>query len=329
MSMLYLIMFFLGILGLIAICLEIYQITKFKKTKSLLELDIAELESNKQFLDLTAKDYETKIDKMRSTLRALTEESFKYTNEITKLKESYGAETAKLQEFIKGLNDTYDREAERLSIKLEEDRNSYKNAYLRSVKEIIKEFNKDSKSKKEEIFQIQQELNRYKSLVDAAVEAKKREEEKESQQDFYRLQLSEQDITEIKKLREVSSNIRYPDAINKVIYKVYYEKPYNTLVGRVIGDKDVTGIYKITNILNGKCYVGQAVNIRERWRQHIKRGVGAETPTRNKLYPAMQEDGPENFTFEVIEEVKPEELNEREDYWQEYFHAKDFGYSIK
>lgn len=70
-------------------------------------------------------------------------------------------------------------------------------------------------------------------------------------------------------------------------------------------------------------------NIRERWRQHIKRGVGAETPTRNKLYPAMQENGPENFTFEVIEKVKPEELNEREDYWQEYFHAKDFGYSIK
>ena len=87
--------------------------------------------------------------------------------------------------------------------------------------------------------------------------------------------------------------------------------------------------YKITNILDGKCYVGQAVNIRERWRQHIKRGVGAETPTRNKLYPAMQENGPENFTFEVIEKVKPEELNEREDYWQEYFHAKDFGYSIK
>ena len=329
MSVLYLIMFFLGVLGLITVCLEISQITKLKKTKSLLELDIDELESNKQFLDLTVEDYETKIDKMRSALRTLTEESFNYTSEITKLKESYNAETAKLQEFIKGLNDAYDREAEKFSIRLEEDRNSYKDAYLKSVEEIVKGFNEDSKNKKKEILQFQQELNKYKSLVDAAVEAKKREEEKESQQDFYRLQLSEQDITEIKKLREASSSIRYPDAINKVIYKVYYEKPYNALVGRVIGNKDITGIYKITNILDGKCYVGQAVNIRERWRQHIKRGVGAETPTRNKLYPTMQEIGPENFTFEVIEKVKPEELNEREDYWQEYFHAKDFGYSIK
>ena len=322
-------MFFLGILGLIAICLEISQISKLKKTKSSLEFDIEELESNKQILNLTYEDYESRINKMRGTLRALTEESFNYTSEITKIIDSYNKESIKLQEFINGLNDTYDREAEKLSAKLEEDRTSYKDAYLKSVEEIVKGFNEDSKNKKDEILQFQKELEKYKSLVDAAVEAKKREEEKESQQDFYRLQLSEQDIAEIKKLREVSSNIRYPDAINKVIYKVYYEKPYNALVGRVIGDKDITGIYKITNILDGKCYVGQAVNIRERWRQHIKRGVGAETPTRNKLYPAMQENGPENFTFEVIEKVKPEELNEREDYWQEYFHAKDFGYSIK
>ena len=43
----------------------------------------------------------------------------------------------------------------------------------------------------------------------------------------------------------------------------------------------------------------------------------------------MLEKGVENFTFEIIEEVERNKLNEREDYWQEYFHAKDFGYSIK
>lgn len=67
----------------------------------------------------------------------------------------------------------------------------------------------------------------------------------------------------------------------------------------------------------------------DRWKQHIKRGVGAETPTKNKLYPAMLKYGVENFTFEVIEECDRSMLNDREDYWQDYFHAKDFGYSIK
>ena len=88
-------------------------------------------------------------------------------------------------------------------------------------------------------------------------------------------------------------------------------------------------IYKITNIENQKCYVGQAADLASRWRQHIKRGIGAEAPTRNKLYPAMLSIGVENFTFEVVEECSRAQLNEREDYWQEYFHAIDYGYSIK
>ena len=43
----------------------------------------------------------------------------------------------------------------------------------------------------------------------------------------------------------------------------------------------------------------------------------------------MLKDGVENFTFEVIEECPRNELNDKEDYWQEYFKAKEFGYSIK
>ena len=101
------------------------------------------------------------------------------------------------------------------------------------------------------------------------------------------------------------------------------------MINRVIGNKTITGIYKITNLQNQMCYVGQAVNIADRWKQHIKRGVGAEDWTQNKLYPVMYAIGVENFSFEVIEECDRSKLNEREDYWQEYFHAKDFGYSIK
>ena len=39
--------------------------------------------------------------------------------------------------------------------------------------------------------------------------------------------------------------------------------------------------------------------------------------------------GVENFSFEIVEECSRDMLNDREDYWQDYFHAKDFGYSIK
>jgi hypothetical protein len=43
----------------------------------------------------------------------------------------------------------------------------------------------------------------------------------------------------------------------------------------------------------------------------------------------MKEFGVENFSFEIIEECDLNLLNEKEQYWQEVFHAKDFGYSIK
>jgi hypothetical protein len=135
--------------------------------------------------------------------------------------------------------------------------------------------------------ELDEELSEKQSIVNAAVEASKRAREMEEEKDFYKLQLSDIDIEEIEKLRSIVPYLRNAEPINKVIWKVYYEKPYTDLIGRVLGSGAHTGIYKITNIQNNMCYVGQAANISERWRQHIKRGVGAETATRNKLYPAM------------------------------------------
>jgi hypothetical protein len=150
-----------------------------------------------------------------------------------------------------------------------------------------------------------------------------------SEKDFYRLVLSDEDIAEIGRLKEVVPYLRDSEPLNKVIWKVYYEKPTTDMIGRVVGSGVHTGIYKLTDITTGRCYVGEAANIADRWKQHIKRGVGAEAPTRNKLYPAMNAIGPENFTFEIIEECDRKNLDAREDYWQDYFKAKEFGYSIK
>ena len=177
--------------------------------------------------------------------------------------------------------------------------------------------------------QLESKMNYLQSQVDAAVAAAKRAEELKQQVNFYRIQLSETDIKEIEMLREVIPYLRDKESLNKIIWKVFYEKPTSDLIGRVVGSGTHTGIYKITNIDNQMCYIGQAANIADRWKQHIKRGIGADAPTRNKLYPAMIEFGPENFTFEVIEECERSRLDEREDYWQEYFKAKEFGYSIK
>ena len=224
---------------------------------------------------------------------------------------------------------SFDSEIDKISADLDQHRTDANNAYLAYLKECVDNFQQEIADKYAELAVLDTKLAQMRIDVATAVEARKREKEQAEQINFYRLVLSEEDIKEIIKLREVIPFLRDSEPLNKVIYKVYYEKPYTDLIGRVVGTGIHTGIYKITNMNNGMCYVGQAANIAERWRQHIKRGVGAEVPTRNKLYPAMLEDGVENFTFEIVEECDRSQLDAREDYWQDYFHAKDFGYSIK
>ena len=211
----------------------------------------------------------------------------------------------------------------------EETFNAFIKEYNQAAEDIISEYKLQVIEEQDKIHDLKMILDHEQSKVDCAIEENKRIFEAANQKDFYRLCLTDEDISEIMKLREITPYLRNPEPLNKVIWKVYYEKPYTDLIGRVVGAGIHTGIYKITNVENQMCYVGQAVNIADRWKTHIKRGIGAETPINNKLYPAMKQFGVENFTFEIIEECERSRLNEQEDYWQNFYKAKEFGYSIK
>ena len=226
-------------------------------------------------------------------------------------------------------NEKMSAAAEKMSAEYEEAKRQMEEEYLSIMGTQSARLSKELNATNTAIKNAELQLAGLVAKVSAAVAAAKRQEEMETAQDFYRLNLPNVDIEEITKLREVTVLLRDSEPLNKVIWKVYYEKPYTDLIGRVVGTGVHTGIYKITNIKSQKCYVGQAADIASRWKQHIKRGIGAEAPTRNKLYPAMLEYGVENFTFEIVEECSRAQLNEREDYWQDYFGAKEFGYSIK
>ena len=172
-------------------------------------------------------------------------------------------------------------------------------------------------------------LEDWKSRQDAAVEANKREDEIKQKDNFYKIVLNEDEIEELFELNKAIKKLRNPLPFRKAVYDIYYKPKINDLVKRVVGIGRVTGIYKITHIESQKVYVGQSVDIGNRWKQHAKRGCGADIITQNKLYPAMLNEGIESFTWEIIEEVESDKLSEAEKYWQEYFKAKEFGYSMK
>lgn len=73
------------------------------------------------------------------------------------------------------------------------------------------------------------------------------------------------------------------------------------------------GIYKITNIVNGKCYIGQSVNIKQRWKGHKKDAFWVNGDNYNyPLYRAIRKYGVENFSFEVLESCSIDELEQKE-----------------
>ena len=88
------------------------------------------------------------------------------------------------------------------------------------------------------------------------------------------------------------------------------------------------GIYKITNKVNNKSYIGQSISIQHRWYQHIH----DSRPHKNSLiHKAIKKYGIDNFSFEVLEECPTELLNEREKYWINYYNTtdKNIGYNIR
>ena len=91
------------------------------------------------------------------------------------------------------------------------------------------------------------------------------------------------------------------------------------------------GIYKITNKINGKSYIGKSKNIENRWRYHIQR-KNSEKEYEKALYRAFRKYGVENFLFEIIEIIPNYDndilVNQREQYWIKYFNTfGQYGYN--
>lgn len=91
----------------------------------------------------------------------------------------------------------------------------------------------------------------------------------------------------------------------------------------------MVGIYKITNLINNKCYIGQSTNIYNRFSQHRSASRCEKDLAYNfNIHQAMRKYGIENFIFEIIEECSKEELIQKEVYWINYYDSFKNGYNM-
>ena len=284
--------------------------------------DIWEKEKAQELLDFTKQTKELEIqvrglEERRENIIQTLETEAKQSGEIFKTQQIQIAE------------EQIEKAKKELLLEYEKAKEDAKQTYLETLSDMVTNVMSEYGIKSKELEEVLVKLEEAHAKADAAVKVNKRAEMEKQQKDFYRIQLSQEDLEEIKRLREVEQYLRQKEPLNKVIYKCYYEKPLTSMIGRVLGNRKITGIYKITNLDNGMCYIGQSVDVADRWRQHVKRGVGAEPVTQNKLYPAMKSIGVENFMFELIEECKGNELTPREKYWTDFYQAQTYGYTVK
>lgn len=86
-------------------------------------------------------------------------------------------------------------------------------------------------------------------------------------------------------------------------------------------------IYKITNLINGKEYIGKTnLTIEDRFKQHI-RDSKRKSFEKRPLYDAINKYGIENFIVEKVEQCKEDLLNEREQYWIDHYNTYHNGYN--
>lgn len=88
-------------------------------------------------------------------------------------------------------------------------------------------------------------------------------------------------------------------------------------------------IYKITNLINGKIYIGQTIqSIRDRWYRHVGNSKWLSQDENNMaIKRAIRKYGKNNFSLELIETCRREDLNDKEKYWIQYYDSYTNGYN--
>ena len=213
------------------------------------------------------------------------------------------------------------------SLELEEKRKQ--ELLQRQLDDFIASAAETKKSVNDEIEELRSLLEDYKSKRDLINQAIVHEKEIHEQQDFYRIVLNESDKEDIQLLNTIEMRLHSREALYKLIYDIFYKKPLNDMINRVLQGKEFCGIYRITNLKTNEAYIGKSTNIKTRWQNHCKTAIGLDGMARTKIHSAMKEYGIDNFSFEVLEKCTKENYSEREKYWINFYETNVYGYNIQ
>lgn len=272
-------------------------------------------------------EYDLQIKEKEEKLNNITEKTNNLKKEFDNVKKATDSAIDSFNKLTESMKEAQERE---LKICYENGLDEVKQKLQKADELLLLNHNQNKLKYDKEIQEIQKELESFKAARQSIIEEQKRQEEMETNRNFYMLQIGEFDKEDIKQLRIIEPMLHNKEVLNKLIFESYYRKPMTDMFGRLVGSKKPCGIYKITNIKNKKSYIGKSVEIvPKRWTEHIKTSLNIGSISRTKIHDAMKEYGIENFTFEILEECPKDKLSEREKYWIDFYETNTYGYNIK
>ena len=186
-------------------------------------------------------------------------------------------------------------------------------AKWREAIEQIEQYDKSIAEVKERFESIERTLKQY----DAEQQAKL----------FYTIQLPEEYQEDIEfLLTTVAAKVQHPDIISKLVWAEYVKPNLDDTFKR-IEIKAEPGIYKLTSLLNGKCYIGKSTDVKKRITDHFKSTVGIKSIADQLVHHAILKEGFWNWQIEIITYCNKEQLSELEKYYIEFFKSQEFGYN--
>ena len=266
------------------------------------------------------KDIENIEDKQKEKKQQLDDLQQNVTNTIDSQKK---LSQVAFENYCETLLKSYDEKEKEYQDSLSLLQNSYSQEQLK----LLEDLEKEKEMIAQELADERKVLDKIRETRAAAIQAQLKEKEIAEKLAFYCLQATDNDVKDISVLESIKPKLNNPRILSMLIQQTYQRTPMTKLCNNVIGSTVKTGIYKITNQKTKECYIGQAVDLASRWKDHAKCGLGIDTPVGNKLYKAMQEYGINNFSWEVLEICPKEQLDEKEKYYIELYQAKEFGYN--
>lgn len=239
---------------------------------------------------------------------------------------------------LKEIDATIEEQRQKRQEELDEDFNIRKELMEKALNEIQAECEKQEKAYKDAANQVYVDCNDkvshymvwtegFKQKFESIQVALRLYDAEKQAKLYYTIQLPEEFQEDIEYLlTTVADKVQHQDIISKLVWAEYV-KPNLEDTFKRIAIKAEPGIYKLTSLSTGKCYIGKSTNVKTRIADHFKSAVGIKSIADQAVHHAILKEGFWNWQIEIITYCDKDQLSELEKYYIDFFDAQTFGYN--